>query len=45
MPQVAAWMDEAITAATKDDEAAIERIAGSVRDLLADFDMPGYAEA
>ncbi|HET7014986.1 MAG TPA: serine hydroxymethyltransferase [Streptosporangiaceae bacterium] len=44
MPQVAAWMDEAITAATKDDEAAIERIAGSVRDLLADFDMPGYAE-
>ncbi|HEY3902659.1 MAG TPA: serine hydroxymethyltransferase [Streptosporangiaceae bacterium] len=45
MPQVAAWMDEAITAATKDDEAAIERIAGSVRELLADFDMPGYAEA
>ncbi|HEX9623904.1 MAG TPA: serine hydroxymethyltransferase [Streptosporangiaceae bacterium] len=43
MPQVAAWMDEAITAATKDDEAAIVRIAGSVRDLLADFDMPGYA--
>ncbi|HXS63270.1 MAG TPA: serine hydroxymethyltransferase [Streptosporangiaceae bacterium] len=45
MPQVAAWMDEAITAATKDDEAAIERIAGSVRELLAGFDMPGYAEA
>jgi glycine hydroxymethyltransferase len=45
MPQVAAWMDEAIIAATKDDEAAIERIAGSVRELLADFDMPGYSEA
>jgi glycine hydroxymethyltransferase len=44
MPQVAAWMDEAITAATKDDEAAIERIAGEVRDLLAGFPMPGYAE-
>ena len=44
MPQIAAWMDEAITAATKDDEAAIERTAGEVRDLLADFPMPGYAE-
>src|SRR5215469_1047292 len=45
MPQVAAWMDEAITAATKDDEAAIERIAGAVRELLAGFPMPGYAPA
>jgi glycine hydroxymethyltransferase len=44
MPQIAAWMDEAITAATKDDEAAIERIAGRVRDLLTAFPMPGYAE-
>jgi glycine hydroxymethyltransferase len=44
MPQIAAWMDEAITAAIKDDEAAIERIAGEVRDLLAGFPMPGYAE-
>jgi len=44
MPQIAAWMDEAITAATKDDEAAIERIAGQVRDLLTGFPMPGYAE-
>ena len=44
MPQIAAWMDEAITAATKDDEAAIERTAGEVRDLLAGFPMPGYAE-
>jgi len=44
MPQIAAWMDEAITAALKDDEPAIERIAGEVRDLLAGFPMPGYAE-
>ena len=43
MPQVAAWMDEAITAAKKDDEAVIERVAGNVRDLLADFPMPGFA--
>ena len=44
MPQIAGWMDEAIGAALKDDEAAIERIAGQVRDLLAGFPMPGYAE-
>src|ERR1022692_3250782 len=43
MPQVAAWMAEAITAAIKDDEPAIERIAGQVRDLLAAFPMPGWA--
>ena len=36
-------MDEAITAATKEDEAAIERIAGEVRDLLAGFPMPGWS--
>jgi len=43
MPQVAAWMDEAIMAATKDDEAVIERVAANVRDLLSGFPMPGYA--
>ncbi|WP_422770967.1 serine hydroxymethyltransferase [Plantactinospora sp. WMMC1484] len=43
MPQVAAWMDEAVTAAVKDDEAALDRIAGEVRDLLAAYPMPGYA--
>jgi glycine hydroxymethyltransferase len=42
MPQIAAWMDEAISAALKDDEPAIERIAGEVRDLLAGFPMPGW---
>ena len=45
MPQIAAWMDEAIMAATKDDEAVIERVAGNVRELLAGFPMPGYAPA
>jgi glycine hydroxymethyltransferase len=35
-------MDEAISAALKDDEPAIERIAGEVRDLLAGFPMPGW---
>jgi glycine hydroxymethyltransferase len=43
MPQVAAWMDEAIVAAAKEDEDVIERIAGEVRDLLAGFPMPGWA--
>jgi glycine hydroxymethyltransferase len=43
MPQVAAWMDEAIRAATKQDDAIIDRIAGQVRDLLAGFPMPGFA--
>ncbi len=45
MPQIAAWMDEAVTAAAKDDEAVIERIAGEVRDLLAGFPMAGWAAA
>ncbi len=42
MPQIAAWMDEAIAAAAKDDEEIVERIAGEVRDLLAGFPMPGW---
>jgi glycine hydroxymethyltransferase len=43
MPQVAAWMDEAVAAAVKDDEAALGRVAGEVRDLLAGFPMAGWA--
>jgi glycine hydroxymethyltransferase len=45
MPQVAAWMDEAIRAATKQDDAVIDRIAGQVRELLAGFPMPGFARS
>jgi glycine hydroxymethyltransferase len=44
MEQVAAWMDEAIIAGAKDDEVAIERIAGEVRDLLAGFPMAGWTQ-
>lgn len=44
MPQVAAWMDDAVTAAIKDDTASVERIAGEVRDLLQGFPMPGYTD-
>jgi glycine hydroxymethyltransferase len=43
MPAIAAWMDDAISAAIKDDEAALERIAGEVRELLSSFPMPGWA--
>ncbi|MDG4769592.1 serine hydroxymethyltransferase [Solwaraspora sp. WMMD792] len=43
MPQVAAWLDDAVTAAVKDDGAALDQIAGEVADLLAGYPMPGYA--
>jgi glycine hydroxymethyltransferase len=43
MPRVAEWIDAAIQAGQKDDEAALERIAGEVRELLADYPMPGWA--
>jgi glycine hydroxymethyltransferase len=43
MPQLAAWMDEAITAAAKDDEAPLDRIAAEIRDLLAAFPAPGWS--
>jgi glycine hydroxymethyltransferase len=45
MPQIAAWMDEAVTAALKEDEQSIERIAAEVRDLLAAFPIPGWESA
>ena len=42
MPQVAAWMDEALQAAAKGDTGQYERIAGEVRELMAQFPMPGW---
>jgi glycine hydroxymethyltransferase len=42
MGQVAAWMDEAIVAATRDNDEVIDAIAAQVRELLADFPMPGW---
>jgi len=44
MPQLAAWMDEAITAAAKEDEASFDRIAGEIRDFLAAYPIPGWSE-
>jgi glycine hydroxymethyltransferase len=42
MAPLDAWMDEAITAATKADEATLDRIAVEVRDLLSAFPAPGW---
>jgi glycine hydroxymethyltransferase len=42
MAPLAAWMDDAIIAAAKDDESALDRIAAEVRDLLAGFPAPGW---
>ena len=43
MPAIAAWIDDAITAAAKDDEAVLDRIAREVRDLLSGFPMAGWS--
>jgi glycine hydroxymethyltransferase len=43
MPQLAAWMDEAITAASKDDETDLGRIADEVQALLAAYPIPGWS--
>jgi glycine hydroxymethyltransferase len=43
MPQLAGWMDEAITAGAKDDEATLDRIAAEIRDLLAAYPIPGWS--
>jgi glycine hydroxymethyltransferase len=43
MPQLAVWIDEAIIAALKDDEAALDRIAFEIRDLLTAFPIPGWS--
>src|ERR1700678_4332973 len=44
MPQLAAWMDEAITAAAKEDEGPLARIAGEISDLLSAYPIPGWIE-
>jgi glycine hydroxymethyltransferase len=43
MPQIAAWMDEAITAAVKSDEATLDRIAAEIRALLGAYPAPGWS--
>ena len=41
MELIARWIDEGVSAAGRGDEAAIEHIAGEVRELAAAFPIPG----
>jgi len=41
MAPIAAWMDRAVEAAKRDDEAAIEAIAAEVREFTSEFPIPG----
>ncbi|MEV4311103.1 serine hydroxymethyltransferase [Actinocrispum sp. NPDC049592] len=43
MAQIAEWIDLTIQAENNGDEAAIERIAGEIRELLTGYPMPGWA--
>jgi len=43
MPQLAAWIDDAITAAAKEDESALDAIAAEIRDLLTTYPIPGWS--
>jgi glycine hydroxymethyltransferase len=42
MAPIAAWIDEAITAAAKTDDVTLDRIAADVRDFLAVYPIPGW---
>jgi glycine hydroxymethyltransferase len=41
MEQIAAWIEEGVTAARRGDETAIARIGGEVRELALGFPIPG----
>ena len=41
MARIAAWMDEVVDAAGRDDEATIERVRGEVAELATSFPAPG----
>ncbi len=41
MREIARWMDEAVEATKREDEAAIERIFGEVKELTGNFPAPG----
>jgi glycine hydroxymethyltransferase len=43
LEQVAAWIDEGVNAARREDEAAIARIGDEVREFALGFPIPGPA--
>jgi len=45
MGQIAAWIERAVDAAKREDDAALDVIAGEVRELTARFPAPGLAES
>jgi glycine hydroxymethyltransferase len=45
MPHIAAWMDDTVTAAIKEDEATLDRIAAEVREFALAYPMPGWPAA
>jgi glycine hydroxymethyltransferase len=42
MPQVAAWMSEAVEAAKRDDEDTLARIKGEVAEFVRPYPIPGW---
>jgi glycine hydroxymethyltransferase len=42
MPQIAAWIDAAVIAASNGDDGAIKSIAVEVAELMAGYPMPGW---
>ena len=42
MAQIAAWMDEVVTAAGRGDEATLSRVKGEVADFAKPFPIPGW---
>ena len=42
MPQIAAWIDQVVDAAKRDEAAALDSTACQIRDLLSDYAMPGW---
>lgn len=43
MPRIAGWMNSAIEAAKKDDNEALDRIAGEVREFCSSYPIPGWS--
>ncbi len=43
MPQVAEWMDRAVTAAGEGDDTTIGTVAAEIAELMAGYPMPGWA--
>ncbi len=44
MPQIAAWMDEVITAEGDGDSSVASRVRNEIREFVAPFPIPGYSD-